>query len=126
MRPIEYTPEKIRGILEKLDKYINETQIPIVAEFAYLNDIRKATLYEIPELAYSIKRLIEKKEAMLEKGCLTGQLNASMAIFSLKQLGWTDKQSIEHSGEIANIPALFGSIAEQLKKKVDIKGEKDV
>lgn len=96
-----WTEEKIKDTIEKLDKYIESNEIPIVAEFAYLHNIRKATLYEKPALAYSIKRLTEKKEAQLEKGALGGTLNSTMAIFSLKQIGWSDKQNIELDGKLA-------------------------
>lgn len=109
-RPKEWTQEKISETIKKLNNYIDNNEIPIVSEFAYLNDIRKATLYEIPELKYSIKRAIEKKEAQLEKGALGGLLNSSMAIFSLKQLGWSDKQTIELDGklELPNITINYG------------------
>lgn len=110
-RPIVWTEEKIEETIELLDKYIDDNEIPIVAEFAYLNNIRKATLYEKEELKYSIKRLTEKKEAQLEKGALGGMLNSTMAIFSLKQMGWRDKQEIEHSGEMSvNIGKEFEGI----------------
>ena len=97
-RPVSvYTPEKIAEIKADLDKYIDETGIPIIAEFAYTRDIRRATLYEIPELSYSIKRLAEKKETQLEKLALSNKINTTFAIFSLKQLGWSDKQEIDMS-----------------------------
>ena len=98
-RPKEYTGDKLREIVEDLDKYIEETPIPIIAEFAYTRDIRRATLYEIPELAYSIKRAAEKKEAQLEKLALANKINTTFAIFSLKQLGWKDKTEHEISGD---------------------------
>ncbi len=96
-RPKVYTEEVIAEIKADLDKYIEDTPVPIVAEFAYTRDIRKAALYEQPELKYSIKRLIEKKECQLEKLAMASKVNTTFAIFSLKQLGWTDKQEIEHS-----------------------------
>jgi hypothetical protein len=43
-----------------------------------------------------------RKEVVLEKGTLTGVYDKTMAIFSLKQLGWKDKQEIEHSGGTNN------------------------
>lgn len=99
-RPIEYTPEKIEEIIQKIIEYTDKEELPIVADFCYKNDIRKATLYERPELSYYIKRMMEKKEAVLEAGALTGSINVTMSIFSLKQLGWKDQTSIEHSGSI--------------------------
>lgn len=75
--------------------YIRSTNVPIVAEFAYRNGIHRQQLYEIPELSDAIRFCITKKEADLERGALTGILNHTMAIFSLKQLGWRDKQEVD-------------------------------
>jgi len=93
-----FTPERKKELIELLQKYINETKVPIVAEFAYLNNVLRASLYGVPELQTLLKRLIEKKEAALEKLSLAGSVNTTQAIFSLKQLGWRDRQEIEHSG----------------------------
>jgi hypothetical protein len=93
----KWTPERISKFIEKLDKYILENDIPIAAEFAYINGISKQTLYDLPELSDSIKRLISKKEANLEKLALYGEIDKTMAIFSLKQLGWRDKTEVEVS-----------------------------
>lgn len=86
--------EKYKNIKDKLDQYIKETEIPIISEFAYLNNYSRQYLYTIEEIQDSIKRLISKKEAQLEKLALTGKINHTMAIFSLKQLGWKDVQDI--------------------------------
>lgn len=90
-RPRKYTQEYLAEIVEKLERYIDETPVPVVAEFAYQNKIPRQALYDHVELSDSIKRLIDKKEAQLERLALNGEINQSMAIFSLKQLGWTDK-----------------------------------
>lgn len=102
-RPKEYTKERIEEILISLNTYIAETEIPIVAEFAYKYNIRRGTLYDFPELLDAIKGLIDKKEAQLERKALNREIDHTMAIFSLKQLGWRDKKEIEHSGEIKTI-----------------------
>jgi len=95
-RPRIYTTEFNIELKEKLEKYIDETDIPIVAEFAYQNFIPRQKLYEFAELNDSIKRLIDKKETALErKGLLS---NNTMCIFSLKQLGWKD--NLEVNGQI--------------------------
>lgn len=99
-RPVKYTKEKINEIELKLNEYIESTDIPIVAEFAYMYGIRRSTLYDIKELSYTMGKLRDKKEAQLEKLGLYSKINASLAAFSLKQLGWRDKQDIEHSGGI--------------------------
>lgn len=97
-RPPKHTPEQIAKLVAKFRQYIENTELPIIAEFAYQNEISKQTMYEKDEFATLLKMATAKKEAALEKKTLTGEYNASMAIFSLKQLGWRDKQELEHSG----------------------------
>lgn len=117
-RPVEYTPERIQEIKEAMERYIDENSVPIVAEFAYLNNIRRQKLYEIPELADTLGKLIDKKEAQLEKGGLSNVLNASMAKFSLAQLGWSEKQETKVSGDI---PLSISAKIEEIRAKYNDK-----
>lgn len=99
-RPPKVPPMEL---LERLETYIAVTDVPKVAEFAYLNDYDVGSLYDIPEISQALKKLIAKKTAVLEDIALQSGRNsgtASAAIFSLKQLGWSDKQEIAHSGGV--------------------------
>lgn len=95
-RPREWDRTELR---EALLEYVENTRIPILAEFAHKNGILRSYLYELPELADAVKTCIEKKEYALEQEALAGNVNCSMAIFSLKQLGWTDKIDQTHKGD---------------------------
>ena len=117
-RPIEYTPKRIQEIKEAMERYIQETDVPIVAEFAYLNNIRRAILYEIPELSYTVGKMIDKKESKLERGGLIGEYNASMAKFSLAQLGWSEKQETKVTGDI---PVSISAKIKEIKAKFNDK-----
>jgi len=90
-------------VAEKLIKFIEDRDCPIIAEFAYLNDIPKSSLYEMN--SESVKNLIKKctakKEFYLESKALSNDVNPTMAIFSLKQLGWSDK--IENTNKNLNL-----------------------
>ena len=92
--PVEYTPERIAKIVKLMDEYTESEEVPILAEFAYKNNIRRGTFYDQPGLSDATKRLTGKKEAQLEKLALNGKINVSMSIFSLKQMGWSDKHEI--------------------------------
>ena len=94
-RPRSRTRTQDEELFDKFKKYINDTTLPIIAEFAYMNDIERQYLYDNQMFSTLLKKCIAKKEANLEKGALTGKLNPSMAIFSLKQIGWKDKQADE-------------------------------
>jgi len=110
-RPRNYSKEEVKDILDRLEKYISETDIPIIAEFAYLNDIPRTTFYDYEEFSTLIKKLIDKKEAQLEKMGLHGDVEKTMAVFSLKQLGWRDKPKDD---EDDNLHEAFKAIADKL------------
>lgn len=87
-RPREYDRE---AMLEVFLRYIEEAEIPVIAEFAYKMDVLREQLYQWPEFAYALKKCIAKKEAQLELLGLRGKVNVGMAAFSLKQIGWRDR-----------------------------------
>ncbi len=104
-RPKKYTVEVIEKIRQALELYTAATDIPILAEFAYQNNVPRRTLYDFAdnddEFSHTIKELIDKKEAQLERKGLNKEIDRGMAIFSLKQLGWKDNQDVNHSGTLA-------------------------
>jgi hypothetical protein len=95
-RPREWDRAELR---EQLVQYVEETDIPIVADFAHKSGVLRQYLYDLPELADALKRCVEKKESALELLALSGKVNCSMAIFSLKQLGWKDTHEQTHVGD---------------------------
>ena len=95
-RPKKWGPQEVKAIQMALENYIDNTDIPIVAEFAYMNNLSRQSLYDYSEEFSSLlEKAISKKEAALERKALNGDVNVSMAIFSLKQLGWSDKRQHE-------------------------------
>jgi len=93
-RPKKYTKKYLKEIAILIDEYTDKSAIPILAECAGNLDHHRQFFYEhddCPEFLDAVKRLLTKKEARLEIGGLSGKLNVSMAIFSLKQMGWSDK-----------------------------------
>jgi len=96
VRPREWDRAEL---LEKLLQYIEQTDIPIVAEFAYTHGVSRQKLYEMDELSDALKACVTKKESALEKKALAGDVNCSMAIFSLKQLGWKDTHDHTMAGD---------------------------
>ena len=101
-RPVKWTKKRKAALLADFLKYIEANDIPIVAEFSYQHGMSKSYLYSFPEFSEPIKLCITKKEANLEGKSLVKEIDTTMAIFSLKQLGWTDKQALEHSGAISS------------------------
>lgn len=90
----KYTSAKRKSLLKSLKKYIDETEIPILNEFCYKNNVLRENLYLWEEFTYTIKNLMYKKQVVLEQKGLKGEINTAMAIFSLKQMGWRDTADI--------------------------------
>jgi hypothetical protein len=109
-RPREWDRVELR---EALLQYIENNDIPILAEFAHTHGVARQYLYDLPELADAVKDCTTKKEAGLERQALKGNVNCSMAIFSLKQLGWTDRIDTTLKGDKAH-PLQISSTDAQL------------
>jgi len=90
-RPKEYTPEKIAEIIDQLNKYIDETECPIIADFAYKHNIRRQSLYDFKEFSDTLRKMIDKKESVLFFKGLSGDYNSQIVKLGLAQLGYTDK-----------------------------------
>jgi hypothetical protein len=97
-RPREHDREKLKAAFQL---YISQTPIPIVAEFAANNGLSKQYIHQTEDFIDLVKICLAKKEAALERKSLAGDVNVTMAIFSLKQLGWSDRQDITHKGDAA-------------------------
>lgn len=123
-RPVKWTPTARAELLDALIDYIESTNIPSLADFSFRVKVDRANLYKFDELLHAIKMLMAKKEAFLEELLRQGGKDAppvAGTIFSLKQLGWKDVQSIEHSGAIdfytAMTPDERKARIEELEKK---------
>lgn len=93
-------------MLSTIEEYTNNTDIPILKEVCYLNYWNSDYVLELrrndEELSRAIKRLLDKKESQLERKGLNKEIDRTVAIFSLKQLGWKDKQEISFGEEQAD------------------------
>lgn len=101
-RPNKYNVSEMIDIIEE---YIKKTELPIFKEVCYINNWCDKYVYELAkkndELSYSIKKLAMKKEVQLERGGLSGKYTPSMVIFSLKQLGWKEKQEENEENKVS-------------------------
>lgn len=111
----------IEALIADVDEYIEQANPPIVAEYAHIHGITRQYLYflankkaaEGDERLYdAIKKLSEAKEVKLEKCALIGKYAPNMAIFSLKQLGWSDCGNTFYGAEKQEDDALTASLKE--------------
>lgn len=118
---------EIDYMLDKIYEYTETTELPILKEVCYLNnwnyDYVKQMEARDENLSHSIKRLLNKKEVELEKGGLCGKYNKTMAVFSLKQLGWRDSIEINNNEmmdkKLAGIVKKLEKIKEQENEEED-------
>lgn len=98
-------------ICNALDSYtaycVKQKEVPILKEvfvkkgwdYMYVTQILNGKLLEQKpsddRLDRSIRNLINAKEYMLERLGLKGKISTTMAVFSLKQLGWRDQQQVD-------------------------------
>lgn len=99
-RPRKFSKKRVKELQCAFEEYINNTEIPIINEFTYQQGIIRQNLYDYEEFSTLLKKCTEKKEMAIEKGMLIGELVPSASIFALKQLGWSDKKEVEHSGNV--------------------------
>ena len=90
-RPPKFTMKQIRELMVEFTQYIETEIIPTVAGFAADHKLGKNYFYDRAEFSELIKRCHSKREAGLERGAISGEINPTVAIFALKQLGWRDK-----------------------------------
>lgn len=96
-------------ICNALDSYtahcVKQKEVPILKEvfvkkgwsYEYVCKILNGKLLEHGDerLDTSIRNLVNAKEYMLERLGLKGKINSTLAVFSLKQLGWRDQQQVD-------------------------------
>ena len=106
------------------DKCKSDREYPILSEFTYQCGILRERIYQIAEtkdgerLSYAIKRCSEAKEFRIERLSSRNKINPTIAIFTLKQMGWKDE--IKHSGNVGLGPSweeVRMAIAEHEKDK---------
>jgi hypothetical protein len=95
-RPQKYTADEIAEIYTDFEDYIDRTADPIIVGFtsSYKKyHVNKWYMSERPEFSDLIKSAIEKQEYYIQYGAISNSLNATFAIFRLKQPqhGWSDR-----------------------------------
>ena len=95
---------KYDNLVQDIIDYTEQTEYPILKELCYLKHYNYDYVMQLQradeELSQSIKELLYKKESYLEREGIKGSLAQTMAVFTLKQLGWRD--NIEVKAENTN------------------------
>lgn len=112
---------KYDNLIQDINEYADTTDFPILKELCYLKNYNYDTVMKYQkqneDIKAAVKRLLYKKEAYLEREGLKGTINPTMAVFSLKQLGWRDKQDTDDKEQAKNgvITDLIGALKDAKK-----------
>lgn len=110
---------KYDNLVNDIIEYTNNTEYPILKELCYQKHYNYDTIMKMQRtdevLMQSIKELLYKKEAYLEREGIKGNLAQTMAVFTLKQLGWRDCIEIENP-QLAKVEELLNKIEEEASK----------
>lgn len=112
---------KYDNLRKDIIEYTNTTEYPILKELCYQKHYNYDYVMQLQrddeELSQSIKELLYKKEAYLEREGIKGNLAQTMAVFTLKQLGWKDNIEVEHTGENGILKDLIGALNKAKENK---------
>jgi hypothetical protein len=114
--PFEYSNERIVELTNSFNKYIEETEMPIISEFAFLNNVRREFLYENSIMSNIRKQAILKKESYLERAGLDNKVNSAICRLSLMQLGWLDRTQTENLNLNTDSPEDFKKAQKEIEK----------
>ena len=106
-RPTKYTPE----LLEKAGQYLDNYKeggsvIPSHAGLALYLSIGKRTIYDWEgqegkeEFSHILAKILHEQEQLLLNNGLNSTFNPTIVKLVLGKHGYSDKQQLEHSGEV--------------------------
>ena len=107
---------KYNNLIKDIVEYTNNTEYPILKELCYQKHYNYDYIMQMQrdneELSQSIKELLYKKEAYLEREGIKGNLAQTMAVFTLKQLGWRDTIEVQNP-RLVKVEELLNKIEEE-------------
>lgn len=110
---------KYNNLMQDIIEYTDKTEYPILKELCYQKNYNYDYVMQMQreneELSQSIKRLLYKKEVYLERNGLLGNIQQTMAVFTLKQLGWRDMPEQENK-DLTKVEELLNKISKEANK----------
>lgn len=102
-RPKKWTERRRKEVRNRLFDYVRKHAKPSVADFCVREEIPRSKLYSWEEVKDALDLLRAKREKYWEEKLDDpNNKNTSGAIFALKQLGWSDRQEVNNTGEVTH------------------------
>lgn len=124
-RPMKFgSPEELEQLVESyFEDCKQRNEPPFICELAVWLDTSRETLsnYEEKDGYFdTIKRAKQRCESAVEKGMMTGKLNATASIFNLKNnYGWEDKVVKQIQGDEEN-PLTINTLTNDANRALSI------
>jgi hypothetical protein len=123
--PLFETPEQL---LELVESYFSSDDKPTLSGLSFNLGMSRQSLYnyaEKDEFFDIIKKARQRIESVYEKR-LIYESNPTGVIFALKNMGWFDKQEIDHTtkGESINKEPTIEELKERIRLKRELKDGK--
>lgn len=103
-QPKPYLNDEGKPLLDGKGNPIIELNPPTITGLAlHLGFVNRASMYDYEErgeFSNTVKKARTRCENWLEVNGLAGKTPPAMAIFALKNYGWTDRQDLNHTGNI--------------------------
>jgi hypothetical protein len=103
-KPKEWTDERISDLADKLEEWAASGDAKFLETFCQENQTYPQRLSEFAKDNAKFAEVLKIAKAAcassIAKATFLGICPPAFGIFTLKQHGWTDKQEIEHSGEV--------------------------
>ena len=117
-RPLTWTDPLV--VSKLIDEYFKREQKPTLAGLAVSLDVSRKTLYnyeERDEFLHIIKKARERVEEIYEQHLLYSERPTGV-IFALKNMGWADRQDVDHTtkGEKMSIGVVSYEDSKKLPK----------
>jgi hypothetical protein len=131
-KPVIYTEEFVKNELSKLEEQAENPEVLVIGELFENKSYSQQRFCEwaidfknCQEISESIKRIKQKFENRINTGALKGKLNATMAIFNLKNnYDWRDKNETDITSGGDKIQPIYGSISRHNSDTKDIQPDK--
>jgi hypothetical protein len=118
-KPSRYPPSVLKELREKFEAYIEFARLPTIHRFAYDNKITRSCIYDYPNYFEDLhERLIDKQVANSIENGANGTMNSGMAIFLLKQHGFSDRKDLRFPDGV-NVSNLSMDDFQKAKKAKD-------
>lgn len=129
-RPPKLTDKQLKVVYDAFERYIDEEEDPSVVGFVAMDKtavkyrVTRENIKDWSDFSPLVRRAIAKQEFYLTHGAASGKVNATMAIFRLKQPQHGFRDKIETDITSGGEKLAIGITSEQSEQLIRIRAER--